>query len=66
MFKCKEECNLVRMLGFKFQHILMDLDSLQLKPFQIKKCQKNFQVHCFLCLLLQLADEKKTPKTEQL
>ena len=37
-----------------------------LKSSQNKKGQKNFQVHSFRCLFLQLAAEKKTPKTVHL
>ena len=33
-----------------------------LKASQNKKVQKNFQVHRFWCLFLQLAADKKTPK----
>ena len=38
----------------------------ELKLSQNKKGQKNFQVHSFQCLFLQLAAEKKTPKTVHL
>ena len=37
-----------------------------LKPFQNEKDQNIFQVYCFWCLFLQLAAEKKTPKTVHL
>ena len=36
------------------------------KSSQNKMDQKNFQVHSFRCLFLQLAAEKKTPKTVHL
>ena len=36
------------------------------QPCQNKKGRKNFQVHLFWCLFLQLAAEKKTPKTVHL
>ena len=39
---------------------------LLIKSSQNKKGQKNFQVHSFRCLFLQLAAEKKTPKTVHL
>ena len=46
----------------KFQFHFLRL----LKSSQNKKGQKNFQVHSFRCPFLQLAAEKKTPKTVHL
>ena len=41
-------------------------DVFCLKLCRNKKGQKNFQMHCFRCLFLQLAAEKKSPKTVHL
>ena len=51
---------IVKVQYFSFQF------SILIKSSQNKKDQKKFQVDSFLCLFLQLAAEKKTPKTVHL
>ena len=55
-----------KMIQKKLVYDASKLSTVYVRSPQNKKGQKNFQVRSFRCLFLQLAAEKKTPKTVHL